>query len=138
MMVFDEWSLSQTLSQLMNLSLSFLFSVQFAEASEWLALVGAWHQANINLLQQPLQVHEPPSLEVFEMWLERMLENGTEAAFPTKGWARWSFKVPSNLGCSMTVRYKNRKKKIKEHTQNIVSTANKQPVMVLKWHYWLN
>lgn len=41
------------------------------------------------------------SLEVFKLWSDRVLNNLIWAPSPMEGWARWFYKAPSNLGCSM-------------------------------------
>lgn len=44
---------------------------------------------------------EFPSMAVFKMRLDRVPDNLIAAPFPTKAWTRWSFKITSNLGCSV-------------------------------------
>ena len=55
----------------------------------------------IHLEQRPRDVVESPSLEVFKMRWDRVLDNLTQAPLPTKGWTRRSAEVPSSLGCSV-------------------------------------
>lgn len=49
----------------------------------------------------PRDIVECPSLIVFRMWFNVVLDNLIDAPFPTKDWTRWAFKFPSHLGCSM-------------------------------------
>lgn len=51
----------------------------------------------------PGDVLESPLSWVFRMQLDRMIDNLIYAPFPMKSWTRWSFKVPSNLGCPTSV-----------------------------------
>jgi len=49
----------------------------------------------------PRDVVESPLLQVFKMRLDRVVDNLIYAPFRTKGWTRWSFKLPSIPGCYM-------------------------------------
>jgi len=46
-------------------------------------------------------MEESPSLEVFKMGVDKVLDDLIWVPFPMKSGTRRSFKVPSNLGCSM-------------------------------------
>lgn len=47
----------------------------------------------------PRDVLESLSLEVFKMWLNRLLNNLIYHPFPTKGCSWWYFEAPSDLSC---------------------------------------
>lgn len=43
------------------------------------------------------------SLEGFQTWLHKMLDNLIHGPFSMEGWTRWSVELPSNLSCSMVL-----------------------------------
>lgn len=49
----------------------------------------------------PSDIVKLPSLEVFNIELDRVLDNLTLAPFSIKGWTRWSSEILSNLDCSI-------------------------------------
>lgn len=49
----------------------------------------------------PRDVAESLTLEVFKMWLNKLLDHPIYHPFPTKSWSWWYSETPSDLGCFM-------------------------------------
>lgn len=59
-------------------------------------IITKWHNFPRDMVESSL-------LEIFKLQVDRVLDGLIYAPFPMEGWTRWSFKVPSNLGCCVVL-----------------------------------